>query len=227
MTEIAAELGVHKSTASRLVSVLESRGFVEQLSDRGKYRLGYGIARLGSALTRHRDLAHEGRVACEALAADTGETVNLAILDGDRVINISEVRGSGTVAVQTWVGQSTPSHATSSGKVLLAYLTPARRAEVLAAGGTARFTPRTLSGDALEGELERVRASGYALAVEEYEVGLNATAAPVFDRSGKVVAALSLSGPTYRLSKEQLARMVAPVMAGAAEISRRMGFFAD
>ena len=121
VTEIAGELGVHKSTASRLVAVLESRGFVEQLADRGKYRLGFGIVRLAGALTVQRDLAHESRGACESLAADVGETVDVAILDGDRVINISEVRGPAAVASHNWVGQSTPPHATSSGKVLLAY----------------------------------------------------------------------------------------------------------
>ena len=225
VTEIAAELGVHKSTASRLVSVLESRGFVEQLSDRGKYRLGYGIARLGSALTRHRDLAHEGRVACEALAADTGETVNLAILDGGRVINISEVRGSGAVAVQTWVGQSTPSHATSSGKALLAHL-PRRDLDVVLGTDLQRYTEHTITDPAvLERELDTVRERGWASSVEEYELGLNALAAPVRDHDGTVVAAISMAGPSFRLTPADFPGLAPRVLQAAADFGRRLGNF--
>src|SRR3954451_9621929 len=89
VTEIAAELGVHKSTAFRLVAVLETRGFVEQLADRGKYRLGFGIVRLAGATTAQLDLAREGRRTCAELAALVGETVNIAILDGGRAVNVS------------------------------------------------------------------------------------------------------------------------------------------
>ena len=223
VTEIAAELGVHKSTASRLVSVLESRGFVEQLSDRGKYRLGFGIARLGSALTRHRDLAHEGRAVCEALAADTGETVNLAILDGARVINISEVRGSGAVAVQTWVGQSTPSHATSSGKVLLAHV-PRVDLEALLGSDLQRYTEHTITDlDRLARELDLVRRRGWDSTVEEYELGLNALAAPVRDHDGTVVAAISMAGPSFRLIREDFPRVAPRLLRAAEDFGRRLG----
>src|SRR3712207_4348133 len=118
VTEIAGELGVHKSTAFRLVAVLESRGFVEQLEDRGKYRLGFGIVRLAGATAAQMDLAQEGRRTCEELAAELGETVNVAIQDGDRVVNISQVRGTASISTHDWVGRGTPLHATSSGKVL-------------------------------------------------------------------------------------------------------------
>src|SRR3712207_2223746 len=95
VTEVAAELGVHKSTAFRLVGVLESRGFVEQLADRGKYRLGFGVVRLAGAAAAQLDIAREGRPICDALAADLEETVNIAILDGDRAVNVSQARGPG------------------------------------------------------------------------------------------------------------------------------------
>ena len=225
VTEIAAELGVHKSTASRLVAVLEGRGFVEQLADRGKYRLGFGIVRLAGALTVQRDLAHESRRACEALAADVGETVNVAILDGDRVINISEVRGSGAVAVQTWVGQSTPAHATSSGKVLLAHL-PEPDLEGLLGRELQRYTERTITDlDALARELDVVRERGWACTVEEFERGLNAVAAPVRDHDGSVVAAISVAGPSYRLLEADFPDVAVRVLQAAAEFGRRLGNF--
>lgn len=226
VTEIAGELGVHKSTASRLVAVLESRGFVEQLADRGKYRLGFGIVRLAGALTVQRDLAHESRKACEALAADVGETVNVAILDGERVINISEVRGPSAIAVNNWVGQSTPPHATSSGKVLLAW-SPGLDLRALLGDRLQRYTERTIgTAAALERELEGVRAQGWASTVEEYEVGLNALAAPVRDHEGAVVAAVSVSGPSYRLTPESFPRVSARLLDAAADSSRRLGHLA-
>ena len=223
VTEIAVELGVHKSTASRLVAVLESRGFVEQLNDRGKYRLGFGIVRLAGALTVHRDRAQAGRPVCEALAADTGETVNLAILDGGRVTNISEVRGAGTVAVQNWVGQSTPSHATSSGKVLLAHL-PGLDLEALLGADLQRYTEHTITDlDLLARELDVVRDRGWACTLEEYERGLNALAAPVRDHDGTVVAAISVSAPSYRLAVEDFPEMATRLLRAADDFGRRLG----
>jgi DNA-binding IclR family transcriptional regulator len=223
VTEIAGELGVHKSTASRLVAVLESRGFVEQLADRGKYRLGPGISRLAGALTVQRDLAQEGRRACEALAADVGETVNVAVLDAGRVVNISEVRGSSSVAVHNWVGQSTPPHATSSGKVLLAF-TPELDLVGLLGRRLERFTERTVTDvRVLARELATVREQGWAATQEEYELGLNALAAPVRDHRGDVVAAVSVSGPSYRLTAERFPEVVARLRSAAADVSRRLG----
>src|SRR3712207_5105390 len=121
VAEVAAELGVHKSTVCRLVAVLESRGFVEQLADRCKYRLGFGVVRLAGAAAAQLDIAREGRRVCETLAADLEETVNIAILDSDRAVNVSQARGPAALSTHNWVGQSTPLHATSSGKVLLAH----------------------------------------------------------------------------------------------------------
>jgi len=225
VTEIAGELGVHKSTASRLVAVLESRGFVEQLADRGKYRLGFGIVRLAGALTVQRDLAHESRKACESLAADVGETVDVAILDGDRVINISEVRGPAAVASHNWVGQSTPPHATSSGKVLLAYA-DLDLTGVLG-GSLTRYTAQTVTDlDELRAELAQVRERGWGATVEEYEVGLNALAAPVRDHRGEVVAAVSVSGPSYRLTEATFPAVSVRLLEATAEFSRRLGHLA-
>ena len=144
VTEVATELGVHKSTAFRLVAVLESRGFVEQLADRGKYRLGFGVVRLAGAAAAQLDIAQQGRQICEALAADLEETVNIAILDGDRAVNVSQVRGPAALSTHNWVGQGTPLHATSSGKVLLAHAPDAVRKGLLSRE-LPRFTPATIT----------------------------------------------------------------------------------
>ena len=223
VTEIAVELGVHKSTVSRLVAVLENRGFVEQLADRGKYRLGFGIARLAGALTVQRDLAHESRSACEALAEAVRETVNVAILDAGRDVNISEVRGPASISSHNWVGQSTPPHATSSGKVLLAF-TPDLDLPALLGEELPHFTEHTITDlDELRRELALVCTRGWATTVEEYEVGLNALAAPVFDHSGRVVAAVSVSGPSYRLTRSSFAEVSERLLEATADVSRRLG----
>ncbi len=225
VTEIAAELGVHKSTASRLVAVLEGRGLVEQLADRGKYRLGFGIVRLAGATVAQLDLAQEGRRACEELAADAGETVNVAILDGGRAVDVTQVRGGATISTHNWVGRGTPLHATSSGKVLLAYASVPVRKEVLA-GPLERYTEGTVTDpDVLERELSEIELRGWAVSVEELEIGLNAVAAPVRDPDGQVIAAVSVSGPSFRLSPEHLEELGPRVVAAADELSRRLGFF--
>jgi DNA-binding IclR family transcriptional regulator len=225
VTEIAAELGVHKSTAFRLVAVLESRGFVEQLADRGKYRLGFGIVRLAGATAAQLDLPQEGRRTCEELAAHLGETVNVAILDGERAVNISQVRGTGAISTHNWVGQGTPLHATSSGKVLLAHAPEPVRTAVLS-GPLDRFTDATITvPDRLEQELAEVRTRGWGATAEEYEVGLNAIAAPVRDAEGRVVAAVSVSGPSFRLAVETFETVAAHVVAAADGLSGRIGFF--
>lgn len=226
VSEVAAEIDVHKSTAFRLLGALEGRGLVEQAEDRGKYRLGFGLIPLAGAVADRLDVTRQGRAVCERLASELGETVNLAVLQEHWAVNVDQARGPSTVSTHNWIGRLTPLHCTSSGKVLLAHLSADHRAEVLAASGMERLTPFTVTLAAdLDGQLDAVRTAGHAIAVEEYEIGLNAVAAPVHDRSGHVIAALSVSGPSYRLDDSRLALLVAPLMAGAAEISRRMGWF--
>jgi len=225
VTDIGKELGVHKSTAFRLLAVLETRGFVTQVEDRGSYRLGFGIVRLAGAMTAQLDLTRQSRQACEQLAADLGETVNVAILNRGHAVNVTQVLGAASVTSYNWVGQQTPLHATSSGKVLLAFAPAGVRAAVLGAPRD-RFTAATITDEAaLKRELEQIRALGWGRTAEEYEVGLNAVAAPVRGVDSSVIAALSLSGPAYRLSPAAFPAVARRVVAAADEVSARMGFF--
>ncbi len=134
ITELAARLGVHKSTAFRLASALERRGLVEQTRERGGYRLGFGLLRLAGAMSGQIELNQQGRPVCRRLADEVGETVNLAVLDGSSAVNIDQVLGRSSITTHNWVGQRTPLHATSSGKVLLAHLPQDRVAALLAEG---------------------------------------------------------------------------------------------
>lgn len=225
VSDVAAALGVHKSTAFRLLGALEARGLVEQESERGKYRLGFGIVRLAGAVTARIDITKHGRKICERLAGKLGETMNIAVLESHYVINLDQVRGPSAITAQNWVGRLTPLHSTASGKVLLAHLSPERRSELIAEARLARMTPRTLtSKKKLEAALAETREQGYAITVEEYEAGLNAVAAPVRSRDGETVAALTASGPAFRFTEERMHEVAPALVAGAEELSRRLGY---
>jgi IclR family transcriptional regulator, acetate operon repressor len=223
VTEIAVELGVHKSTAFRLVSVLEARGLVDQNSERGKYRLGLGVLRLAGATTARFDVTQQGRPVIEALARDLDETINIAILSGHDALYLDQVAGSSAIQMHNWVGRRIPLHCTSNGKALMAYLSENRQRELLELP-LERFTEGTITDvDALLAELAQVRDLGYAVAFEEYEPGLVAVAAPVRDLTGTVVASLSASGPVFRLPRARLSEVGQSVRVAAAEVSKRLG----
>ncbi len=224
VTDLAAALGVHKSTAFRLLAALEARGLVEQVSERGRYRLGFGLVRLAGAAASRLDLVELSRPVTRRLALEIGETVNVARLEGGAAVNVDQVLGGATVATQNWVGQRTPLHATSSGKVLLAASTADERSRLLA-GPLERFTPATVTDRAaLEAELDGVVTAGWAATREELEVGLNAIAAPIRGRDGTVIAAVSVSGPTYRLGPARFDAVAAAVVAAGSEVGRRLGW---
>ena len=223
VTELAADLGVHKSTAFRLVATLEAHGLVEQTEDRGKYRLGVGLLRLAGATTSRRDVVQEARPLCRKLASDTGETVNIAVLADRSALYLDQASGSSALQTHNWVGQHIPLHATSNGKVLLCGLEPERLEALL--GALPAYTDMTITKkSALRAELGKVRDQGYALAVDELEIGLTAAAAPIHNNHGDVIASMSVSGPTFRLGEDKIERVVKLLVTAADEVSHRLGY---
>src|SRR3954453_14987102 len=223
VTDIAADLGVHKSTAFRLLATLESHRMVEQDGDRGRYRLGVGNLRLAGATTARLDLVQEARPVCRQLAADTGETVNIAVLSEHSALYLDQVAGSSALQPHNWVGQHIPLHATSNGKVLLSGLDDHKLSDLL--GTLARYTPLTITRKSrLREELRAVRERGYAVAVDELEEGLTAAAAPIRNAHGDVVASMSVSGPTFRLSEHPVDPVLPQLVAAADEVSHRLGW---
>jgi DNA-binding IclR family transcriptional regulator len=224
VTEIAVDLGVHKSTAFRLLATLEAHRLVERVGDRGRYRLGVGNLRLAGATTARLDLVTEARPLCRQLASDTGETVNITVRSENSALYLDQVSAtSSAVQSHNWVGQHIPLHATSNGKVLLSELPEPELAAVLKA--LPRFTDATLTTrKRLVADLEQVRVRGYAVAVDELEVGLTAVAAPIRNAAGDVIASMSVSGPTFRLDEEKLERVLPALLAAATEVSHRLGW---
>ncbi len=221
ITQLARELGVHKSTASRLVSALERRRLVEQVEERGRYRLGVGVLKLAGATNARLDLVQEARPVVRRLASETGETVNLAVLSGGAALYVDQVSGGSSLSSYNWVGQHIPLHATSNGKVLVSELPLDELGRLL--GELVRYTQATITDRAvLDAQLTEVRERGWGLAVDELDVGLTAVAAPVRDAHGDVVASVSVSGPTFRFGDARVDQLVPLVRAATAEISGRL-----
>ncbi|WP_022871552.1 IclR family transcriptional regulator [Yaniella halotolerans] len=222
---IARKLGVHRSTASRLLTTLELRDVVEQVSDRGEYRLGLGLLRMAYPVSTRFDLARDSQVVCDALAEATQETSNVAILDSGYAVTITQSAGQRMVGVAgQYVGQRAPLHATSTGKLLLAYASSQvwDRFNVESLEG---FTPATRTDFAeLAEELEVIRHRGWAAAVGEWEEGINALAVPVWDATGKLVAAVSVTAPDFRMPEAGFEQFLGALRVAAKDFEARLGF---
>lgn len=221
--EVARALGVHRSTALRLLGTLERHGLVERDSKSAKYRLGPRIPQLASVVTGESDLRVVARPVCGALAAALGETVTLDVLAGDEIVPIEQATASTSVVSVNWLGRRTPAHCTASGKVILAFGPEAVSRRLLAAP-LHRSTLHTITDRAqLEAQLDVARKDGFARTFGELEVGLDAIAAPVYAAGGEVVAAIDVSGPSHRLRSDDRPELARLTLEAAADLSHRLG----
>jgi DNA-binding IclR family transcriptional regulator len=224
VTELGRRLGVHKATASRLAATLATHGLIERDPMTDRYRLGFGLIRLAGTTVAGLDLVRTARPLIEDLAERTRETVNLGVLSGDSVTYIDQVTGTRAIVAVSWVGRRTPLHCTSNGKVLLAFMDDTERGRHLSQP-LERMTDNTLTNKTeLASQLQEVRTRGWAQTREELEEGLNAVAAPIRSSSGEVVAALSVSGPAFRMRAIDLPGMARLAIETANSISRRLGW---
>ena len=199
VTEMAASLGVHKSTASRLAGVLERAGLLTRSGRR--FRLGLEVVRLGTLAMRSLDFVASMQPAMDKLSQQTGETVNLAVPDGPDVLNVAEVPS--TLPPELLGRLDRPAHQAARGRQRQGADGLRRDPGAPAPGAVHRpgpSPPRRRSS----AELAAVRRNGYATAVAELEEGLVAVASPVFGATGACVAALSVSGPAFRMRPESL-----------------------
>lgn len=224
VTEVANEVGIHKSTAYRLITTLRDRGLVEQDPATEKYRLGFGVVLLASSVTADLDVARCSREVCDWLAEKTRETVNVAVLQGDDAVIIHQSISDFSALGVDWSGRHTPLHATAAGKIFLHYMPTAQRRRLLDEPLPAYTASTVVGADSLLQESRGSRDDGYWHTEEELEAGLNAVAAPIRGADGSVVAAVSVSGPAFRLPKESFTETGELVRDAAAEISRCLGF---
>ena len=222
--ELARATQLKKTTAFRLLAALENEGMVTRNPDSDTYRLGPEIVVLGGRALRSNDLRSASHPELERLARETGETVTLEILVGGEVLILDEVLGRHLVGSIPSLGTRWPAQFTSTGKILLAYLSNEERRVVIREAGPSHSQKAETQADLLEAEIEQIRRQGYATAVEELEAGFVAVGAPVRNFSGKVVAAISAGGPSTRLNPQRVQEIIPLIQEAATCISNRLGF---
>jgi IclR family KDG regulon transcriptional repressor len=227
VTELANRTGLVPSTAHRLLHTLAKRGYVSQSSESGRYLLGYKVVEVASGLERRLErLRVVARPHLERIQRATGETVNLVVLDADRVVYVDQVEGSRNVRMFTTVGTSVPAHTTGAGKAIIA-AGPSDAAAALYGGREPleRLTAHTLvTLEALEDDFKRIRRRGYAVDNEEHEEGVGCVATAVFGHGGRPYAAISVSGPSARILHDNTAALGALLVEHAAEVSAALGY---
>jgi DNA-binding IclR family transcriptional regulator len=224
VTEVANEIGIHKSTAYRLLTTLRARGLVEQDATTEQYRLGFALVLLASTVTADLDVLRCARPVCERLSEQTHETVTVAVLEDDDAVVIHQTVSKSSALSVDWTGRHTPIHATAAGQIFLSHMPEDQRRRILR-GPLERFTENTLFAPAtLEERARETRDRGYGSTVEELEIGLNAVGVPVHSSDGVVVATVSVSGPAFRLPAEDIPEVAKVVKDAASEISWCLGF---
>ena len=222
-TELARRVGTTPSAAFRILKTLEERGYVARDTISGQYRLGTRLAYLGERSTGTLDLRHVARPVLEELHRRFRETVNLAVLDNDHIVYIDMIESDHGLRMAARVGARDYPHSTSLGKAILGHL-PEPELERYLQRPLPRRTPHTITDPvALRAELERVRASGVAEDHEENEEGACCFGAPVFDHQGRVVAAISISGPAVRLSGPRADEMREAVKDASLAVTEAIG----
>ena len=225
VTELSRRLGIGKSTAHRLLHTLAEERLLERDPTTGAYRLGLAIYELGNAVSMHTDLHEACTPVLDDLRNATRETVQVAVLDGREVVYVERRESPHTLRLFGRIGHRNAAHCTSTGKVLLAWLPAHALRELLEGWDLPAHTPYTITDRAaLLSQLEDVRRRGWALQINETEMGAGAIAAPVRNGLGEVVAAVSVAGPIQRVQGDSLQRMAHLTVEAAGTISRRLGF---
>jgi IclR family transcriptional regulator, KDG regulon repressor len=224
ISDIAQAVKLHKATTHRIVTTLMSFGYIERAEDGQRYRLGLRLADLGYKVIRRMDLRRESQPFMADLTRRLGETSDLSVYDRGQVLYIEVVQGNHALTIAAAVGRSLPMHATASGKVLLAHMPEQERDGILSRTLT-RHTPHTVADpEALRRQLEGIRTQGYAVDDEELEAGIRALSAPIRNREGAVIAAMSIAGPAGRLTLGRVPGIAQELAATANAVSRRLGW---
>jgi IclR family transcriptional regulator, KDG regulon repressor len=225
LAEICRTLKLHKSTAHRLMMVLDRHRLVDKNPDTGRYRLGLKLFELGSKAIAAVDLRRHAKPYLDRLQRELGETVFFCLLDDGQVFYLEKIESQQSVRTACTVGSRAPAYCTAVGKAMLAELTEPEVNEIIRRWGLKAITPNTITTAwALKAELRAIRGRGYAIDNEEKEPGLRCVSAAVRGESKKVLAALSVSGPAFRVTQERVPEIGAAVMLAARELSYEFGF---
>ena len=225
VTGLMTRLGLNKSTTHRLVMVLESYRFIEKNPETGKYQLGSRILALGLSALSRLGIQQVAMPHLRHLVAESGETAHIGVLRDGEVISIANVRSTQALHAPSETGTRHPVHCSSLGKAILAFGPDDDVELFLKDRKLEGFTRNTITSHPMFlREIEIVRQNGYALDDEERENGLRCIGAPVRNNIGEVVAAVSIAGPVFRISRDRLPALASLVMDAAAQISASLGY---
>lgn len=224
LTEIANELDLNKSTVYGILSTLKYHGLIDQDEKTQKYRLGLYLMRLGNLVANSIDVINIAHPIIEEVSHRLNETVHLSKLDRLEIVYLDKVESNQSVRISTAIGTRKPAYCTGMGKVLLAF-SDLNEVEKSLPDKLQVFTPNTvIDKKVLLEELRDIKKIGYAIDREESEIGLMCIAAPIFDYNGEVKYALSVSGPTPRITGERLEKIINIAKDAARKISYKLGY---
>lgn len=226
LTEITKSTQLNKTTVYRILSTLESAGYLIRDADTKRYRPGLKVLQLGFASISSLEVRQVAHRFLELLSRQVGETVSLSVLDGADIIYVDRVRNQRIVGVVLGIGSRLPAHCASMGKAMLAHLPSSELEAYLESFALEPCTANSFSeSKALEDDLALVRSRGFATNDEELEMGLRAVAAPIWNNNNHVVAAVNITGSTSSISRERLVGELADaVRQTASQISQALGY---
>ena len=222
VTELADRLDLHKATVHRILRTLKKGGFIQQNDDNGKYHLGWQLIHLGTLALQHFDLRRLASDILHKLLEEHQETVDMAIHQAGVMYYIEVLDSPQPVKIAARPGRGLPIHCTATGKAFLAFAEPEVVDKILSRK-LKRYTPQTITNpDLIRKEFEEIRSKGYATSREEFEVGITAVAAPIFNRKGKVEAVIAIPGPSYRIPNERMTVLGEAVCSATRTLTARL-----
>jgi DNA-binding IclR family transcriptional regulator len=223
--EVVQATGLPKSTAYRILVTLQRHGLLARNAEDDTFTLGSTAVLIGATAIRELDLPQRIRPYLEQLMEVTGETAHLAILTQNHVIVVDKIDSPHPIRLVSSVGFRSPPHCTGVGKVLLAHLPAGSTERLLHAYEWRRYTPNTITEpEQFAAELVKIRSQGYAIDMEEFNLGLRCVAAPLRDYTGAVVAAVSVSGPSSRIGLTQINDLAQTVLNFSRQMSQELGY---
>jgi IclR family transcriptional regulator, KDG regulon repressor len=228
LAELSKRVGLHNSTTFHLVKTLVSLGYVRQMKDSKRYRIGRPLFTLAASALDEVEMVSLATPILEDLSRETGESAHFSVRLGDAVVVLARTGGKGAFQLIDRAGAVRPAHCTALGKIMLAGLSPDQLEQFLTRTELKAHTPKSItSAELLRREIADVRRAGLAVDDGEFDVELRCAAVPVRDFSGQVIGAIGISGPVWRLSIEALQKRARLVRVAADRLSAEFGYAGD
>lgn len=225
LTEISTKIDLHKSTVYRLLSTLIYKGYVKQDKNNNKYKITFKLFELGNKAVENIDILSVARPFIEQLMEQVNEVVHLVLLENQDIIYIDKVESYNTIRMHSNIGKRSPAYSTSVGKAIMAFLSEQKSDEIWENSNIEKHTEKTITDyHKFKEELETIRKKYYAIDDEENELGVRCIGAPIFNHKKEPIAAISISGPISRVTREKVEKIAQDVMKYSKMISEELGY---